>query len=140
MKLLLTATAAASALLLSACGSEPEVAETEVVEPVAPAVTPVGATAWDTDNDGMFNQTEYTAWRERGMTEWDTDADGQLNENEFNTGWTNAGFQNGAGLFGDWDDNTDGFVDSNEWFSDDEWSTWDANNSGILEREEFGYY
>lgn len=148
MKAFLIATAAASALMLSACSEEPEVVETEelgtdeaVLSPDATSVAePVALTTWDTNNDGVFQEAEYTAWGQNGITAWDTDADNRLSADEFNTGWTGAGFNDSASVFSAWDDDSDGYLTSEEYFDDEEWTEWDANSSGVLETTEFGYY
>ena len=151
MKALLIASTAAASLFLASCGEEAEVAEEGIVaegvgmgegigEAGVGAVEQVGVATWDTDNDGLFNETEYTAWRDRGLTEWDTDADNQLTQQEFEAGWTQAGFTNAGGVFTDWDDNNDGFLSNDEWFDDEEWGEWDADTSGVLETGEWGYY
>ena len=149
MKTLFFTAAAASALMLGACAEEPEVVETDELgydeagqmdSDMASVAEPVALTTWDTNNDGVFQQAEYDAWGQNGIATWDTDADNRLSANEFNTGWTGAGFNNSEGLFADWDDNSDGYLTSDEYFDDEEWSEWDTNSDGMLETTEFGYY
>lgn len=142
MKKFLIATTAASALLISACSEEPEVAEVEDTA-YEETVTPMTETAvadWDANDDGMFQQAEYNSWSDQGLTGWDTDGDAQLTAEEFNTGWTGAGFTSADSVFTAWDDNSDGFLTDDEFFDDEEWTEWDADNSGMLEQSEFGYY
>ena len=143
MKKLLIMTSAVSALFLSACADEPEVAEIEETAYNEDAVTPMTETAaydWDTNDDGIFQEAEYTSWGDQGLTGWDTDGDGQLTAEEFNSGWTMAGFTQPDTVFTAWDDNNDGFLADDELFDDEEWTEWDANGNGVLEETEFGYY
>lgn len=140
----------AAGLALTACAQEAEVTEAEapvLTDPVdtapemAQADMPPGQNAgWDLNNDGLFQEAEYTGWRDRGYAQWDTNSDQRIAASEFESGWTNAGFENAQGVFTEWDDNSDGFLDAGEWFGEDEWNTWDANDSGVLENNEFGFY
>lgn len=146
MKYFLVATAAASALMLSACSDEPEVV---VVEDLgyeeadlgadAPSVAATGAATWDTNNDGLLQKAEYTAWNRRGISVWDTDSDNRLSVEEFGAGWIDAGFKDPDTIFALWDDNVDGYLTDDEFFDDDEWTNWDTNSNGVLEPTEFGY-
>lgn len=142
MKMLLTGASVAALLVLAACGPEPEEVVVAEVEP-AVVVDPVGTTGvttWDTNADGMFQEAEYTAWRDQGVGAWDTNADTRLDRQEFSTGWTNAGFNGADDVFVAWDDNNDGFLADDEFFDDEEWDEWDANDDGMLEAGEFTYY
>ncbi|MEQ5788887.1 hypothetical protein J3454_13390 [Erythrobacter sp. NFXS35] len=142
MKRFLTLAAASSLALMAACTEEPDAIETDTLGADQTAITdPVGTVGtWDTNNDGIFDEAEYTAWGERGISEWDTDADGMLSMQEFDAGWTEAGFNNGNDVFLAWDDDNDGFLTDDEFFDDEEWGEWDANNSGMLENDEFANY
>lgn len=143
MKPLLTCATAAAALLLSACGPDPEPVEVAEVDTavVAPPGTTTGvATAWDTNADGLLQEAEYSAWDQQGISGWDLNNDNRLDQQEFATGWTNAGFSNPDAVFTAWDDDNDTFLSDDEFFDDEEWGEWDTNNSGILEANEFAYY
>ena len=139
-----------SATLLTACGEDADVTANE-----APAITdpadlapeavqndaPAGPNAsWDANNNQMIDRNEFTGINDQGFLGWDNDTDQQVSQAEFEEGWTEAGFQNGGEVFTAFDDNSDGFLGTDEFFSDDEFAEWDTNGNGILEREEFAYY
>lgn len=131
--------------LLTACGNEAEVAETEA--PLATETlgtetelaTPAAATTWDTNGDGRFEQAEYTTYGTANYGLYDTNRDNRIDKNEFNTGWTTAGWRDGDRGFGLFDSNSDGFLDNNEFFGNDRYATFDANSDGVLEGEEWNY-
>lgn len=140
MKKLLCAVATLG--LLAACAEEAEVVEEENIADaevnetaMAPATT---AGVWDANADSQFQQAEYTSYRENFGT-WDADADGSLTQDEFNAGWNEAGWSDGESAFTGFDDNSDGVLDNNEFFSDDGWSEWDANSDGVLDQNEWRY-
>lgn len=140
MKKLICAIAAVG--LLSACAEEAEVAEEEeVIADTAmgeTAMTETTAGVWDTDADGQFDQSEFTSFRNNFGT-WDADANGSLTQEEFNAGWTQAGWTNPEGAFTAFDDNSDGMLGNDEFFSDDEWGEWDANSDGVLDDNEWTF-
>lgn len=139
MKRLLMSTAAA-AILLTGCEAEPE---EEFVNPDAEAnetakLEPAGANGWDTNEDGLLQQDEYTAWGQSGFDNWDTNADAQLGQDEFTTGLNSAGLENADGAFASFDDNGDDFLSEEEFFDNEEWDEWDPDGDGILEIGELG--
>lgn len=142
MKALLIGSAAVLAFATAGCEVEPEPEVVEVVEPTDPDTQTNGQaeTAWDSNSDKVFQEAEYTGWRDRGFSQWDTDADNRLNEREFGTYWTDLGFKEPDPVFSQWDDNGDTFLDDDEFFDDEEWSEWDQDDSGVLETGEFAHY
>ena len=143
MKKLLCAIAAVG--LLGACADEAEVEE-EVIADAGladttanePAMAPANA-GWDADGDSRFQQAEYTTFGETNFNAWDADANSSLTEDEFNAGWTQAGWDDSEGAFSTFDDNSDGVLDDNEFFGEDEWGEWDANSDGLLDENEWTY-
>lgn len=72
---------------------------------------------------------------------WDTDKDGFLSNDEFRNsllGNSKNGNRLGSANFDNFDVDGDGYLTDRE-FSDGMFSTYDVNNSGLLEREEYGY-
>lgn len=146
MKYFPIATAAASILMLSACSDGPEVVVTEDLGNEEARISsdatildePVAAT-WDTNNDGILQKDEYTAWHQRGISAWDTNSDNRLSLQEFSAGWIDAGFKDADTIFALWDDNVDQYLTDDEFFDDEEWPNWDTNSNGALEPTEFGY-
>ena len=140
---------ALAAGLVTACGQEPEVTPAEVPNATDPVDTGLeanradppaqGVVAWDQDNNGTFDRNEFTGYRDRGFLGWDNDGDRRLSRAEFDQGWASTGWENPDRAWGLFDDNNDTFVDGTEFFGDDEFAELDANNSGVLETEEFGY-
>lgn len=134
--------AAAAIGLLTACANEPEVAEEDTVladsEVNETALETDVTTAWDTNDDGIFQETEYTAVGET-FGNWDLDSDGGLTGEEFNTGWTEEGWNDSEGAFAAFDDNEDDLLGDDEFFSEDEWGEWDANGDGLLDSNEWTY-
>lgn len=134
--------AAAAIGLLTACTNEPEVAEEDTVladsEVNETALETDATTAWDTNGDGIFQEAEYTAVGET-FGNWDLDSDGGLTGEEFNTGWTEAGWNDSEGAFAAFDDNEDDLLDDGEFFSEDEWGEWDADSDGLLDSNEWTY-
>ena len=138
------------AALLAACGEDADVTENETpvvtdAADTAPEIiesdAPAGPNAsWDANNDQMIDRNEFTGMGDRGFLGWDGDNDQRLSQTEFESGWTEAGFQNGGEVFTAFDDNSDSFLDGGEFFSEDEFAEWDTNSNGILEQNEFGYY
>lgn len=131
--------------LLSACAEEAE--EAEVTEEEALADAQVNETAmepattlatWDANADGQFQQTEYTA-NANNFGTWDADSNASLSQEEFNAGWTQAGWEDGEGAFTAFDDNSDGMLANDEFFSEDEWGEWDANSDGVLDTNEWTF-
>lgn len=144
MKIHILLTAAGSLALLSACNNEPEVAEVEtpvVADTVGTDMAAVPATttvvAWDTNNDGLFDQNEYNAYRTQAFGAWDVNRDNRLDRTEFDQGWTAAGWRDPNAAWTAFDDNTDNFLETGEFFGEDEFGEWDRNRSGILENDEW---
>ena len=134
--------AVASIGLLAACADEAEVVEEETIADaevnetaMEPATTAAG---WDTNADAQFQQAEYTSFGDN-FGVWDADSDGSLTEEEFGAGWTEAGWNDSEGAFSAFDDDEDGVLGDGEFFSDDEWGEWDANSDGVLDENEWTY-
>lgn len=128
--------------LLAGCSNEPEVVEEDTVladtEVNDTALETDATTAWDTNGDELFQETEYTAVGET-FGNWDLDSDGGLTSEEFNTGWTNQGWSDSEGAFASFDNNGDGLLDNDEFFSNEEWAEWDADSNGVLDNNEWAY-
>lgn len=130
--------------LLAACSDEPEVTEAEAplaVDPVdtnAELVTadPAG---WDVNNDSNFDRAEFSGYGDRGFLGWDTNRDQNLSREEFDAGWTQAGWRDGGTAFSAFDDNNDTMLSNDEFFAEDEFSEWDRNSDGVLDSNEWGF-
>ena len=117
---------------------------------------------FDTNNDGMLDNTEVTGIYENNFEEWDTNDDDVLSQDEFNTttfsltdmndddGIDEAEWNDGySSFFGNWneddfatfDEDSDGWLDPTEWnnaFADSEWfGTFDANADDSLDEDEW---
>ena len=119
----------ASAGLLAACATDAGLID-------RPLISSTNAGLFDTNGNGLFERTEYTAFR-NNFGVWDANRDSFIDRNEFGLGWRNFGWGNEAGAFGAFDDNRDGMLDRNEFFGDDEFGLWDRNRDGILDGGEW---
>ncbi|MET1755934.1 hypothetical protein ABVV53_10760 [Novosphingobium sp. RD2P27] len=145
---LLVLCAALAATPLAAC-QDAEVTEAEAPVAVDPVDTgsevvttdpPVGTSAgWDTNNDGNFDRNEFTGYRDTGFLGWDDDKDTRLSRTEFEAGWAEAGWRDPGTAFTAFDDNADTFLSDDEFFGEDEFSEWDKNANGVLERGEWNF-
>ena len=131
--------------------------------PATTAAAPAYAT-WDTDQNGLLNQTEFnTVATERGYNRWNTNGDAGLDRNEFGTGlfgvwdrdrnnqideteWNNAvshWYPAGAnyGTYADWNTNGDGWLDTNEFNSGLDrtgfYNGWDTNTDNVIDTNEY---
>ena len=120
----------ASAGLLAGCATEAGMMD-------RPLISGTNVAMFDTDGDGMFERSEYTAFRDNNFGLWDANRDGFVDRTEFATGWRNMGWDNDVGAFGAFDDNADGFLGTNEFFGDDEFGLWDRNRDGFLDGDEW---
>lgn len=136
----LSISTAAAAILLTGCEAEPE---EEFVNPDAEAnetatIRPAGANGWDTNEDGLLQQGEYTAFGQNSFNDWDANADLQLGQGEFLAGWNSAGLANAEAVFAGFDDNGDAYLSEEEFFDEEEWDGWDPDGDGILEIGQLG--
>lgn len=146
--------AAASALLLAACGGTADVAERpEVDGPLADTAVddtaqlikttpgePGVERSWDIDRDGRFNEAEYRNFTANRFGEWDRDGDDRLALGEFVPGWEQSGLQNSRAVFTEYDQNQDGAITPNEFEGEEIWNRWDADGDGALSPDEFRFY
>lgn len=107
---------------------------TEAVTADPPAGTSAG---WDVNNDRNFDRAEFTGYGDRGFLGWDSDKDQRLGRAEFESGWTAAGWNDAGTAFTAFDDNNDTFLSNDEFFAEDEFGEWDKNSNGILESNEW---
>lgn len=113
----------------------------EVVNEVAgmvdrPLISGTNAGLFDTNRNGLFERTEYTAFR-NNMGMWDTNRDRVINRAEFGAGWNSIGWDDDTGAFSAFDDNSDGIIGNDEFFSDDEFGLWDEDQDGVLDDDEW---
>lgn len=137
-----TSTVAAALLLLCGCEAEPEVVYVEDTEtPDEEADEDISEVAsWDVNGDDRIQSIEYLAWAHRGVAGWDRTGDGLLDEAEFRAGWTEAGWTQPEVIFAAWDKNRDATLTEDEFFTEDAWREWDADEDGELSEREFEYY
>lgn len=123
-------TAIASAGLLTGCATEAGLVDRNLI-------SGTNAGLFDTNRNGLFDRAEYTAFRNNNFTTWDTNRDLRIDRNEFGVGWRNMGWDDDFGAFGAFDDDADGFLDTNEFFGDDEFGLWDEDRDGVLDGDEW---
>lgn len=111
-----------------------ELTESEVSAGVSEAGT---FDAWDRDEEAGLNEGEFAT----GMfSSWDTDNDLQITEEEYGTGsegWFGADYST---PFTEYDADTSGYIDRNEFGSgwDNSYYTqWDADSDSLLSEDEF---
>lgn len=101
---------------------------------------PAGTSAgWDTNNDRNFDRAEFTGFGDRGFLGWDGDKDQRLSRAEFESGWGQTGWREPGTAFTAFDDNNDTYLSNDEFFGEDEFSEWDRNSSGVIESNEWGF-
>lgn len=94
---------------------------------------------FDTDRDGKFERNEYDAFGDNNFGVWDSNDDGWIAEDEFGLGWNNIGWDDDDGVFDTFDDDGNNYLDSNEFFDDEEFIEWDTNSDGFLGTDEWGF-
>jgi len=124
------------------CSDEPEIV---VVEPTADealydAASPPGERLWDTNADGLLDRGEYVTLNGQAFSNWDNDRDGSLTLEEFSEEWTALGFSRPIEAFRAFDNDGSNVLRQKDLFNAEQWETWDADNSGVLEATEFGFY
>lgn len=96
----------------------------------------------DANEDDKIDENEWNEGRntvyssyaaEDDWNTFDTDGDGFLNNDEWFEGFSDSEW------FGDFDENDDEMLDSNEWNSGI-FANWDANDDGFLDENEYNDY
>lgn len=146
----------AAAALTAACG-EAEIADVAVTAPgstmgaagpyetgTATAVACSQYGALDRDNDQLIEDAEYNQFGDGVFADWDLNDDNLLAREEFERCWNAGGWTatptayDANALWTSWEDNNDGFLDENEFFGEDEFAEWDADDTAALEAGEWG--
>lgn len=132
--------AGVAAALLSACSDEPEVVVVEPPEESEVSYSEIEEESSNWGADGLLDRAEFSSVVGSGATAWDADQDGVLTEEEFSTGWTHAGLMDASAAFESFDADTSGGLSVVEMSDMAQWNHWDADDSGVLEAEEFPHY
>lgn len=97
---------------------------------------------WDADDNNNLSANEYV---DKNWNNWDNNDDNELNSLEWNNTVSGLYEENGYSLYGsfdDWDADSDGAVNADEYeagISDSGWwDDWDTNNDNYLNEDEFG--
>ena len=93
---------------------------------------------WDRDKDNRFERNEFLAFGPNHW-KWDFTSAGSLTPEKFENGWTQTGWKDSARAFREFDENGDGGVTSDEFFTEDQWAKLDANGDGVLDAKEWTY-
>lgn len=134
--------AIAACAALGACDSEPTGADpqTMAVDGRAPAVAgPTEdqrcGTRMDANQDGAIQQAEYYSFA-FAFDNWDVDDDYSVTPAEFQRCWGVVGWGSSEAAFRAFDEDGDGSLDQEEFFSRGEFQRWDADGDGAISATE----
>lgn len=100
---------------------------------------PSGYGAWDPNTDTQIDENEFFEMFGNGdyYSQWDADGDGMLAEEEWKEGFSDT-YEDREydGAFGDWDSNSDGYLDSDE-YSAGTFNMWDEDGNGYIDNDEY---
>lgn len=128
---------------LGGCTAEPQETEQDSVEAVAEPAAVAGptedercGTRLDANQDGMVQEAEYNSFG-FAFDNWDVDDDYRISPAEFQRCWDVVASGSAEPVFRAFDEDGNGFLSQEEFFSNEEFHRWDADGDGAIARAEF---